>query len=70
MARPIIANKNTKERNKVNKMLKKIDNYSMMYQAFQNNEITEQQWNDFCLGCLQELMIDNKEILKKLKENA
>ena len=51
-------------------MLKKIDNYAMMYQAFQNNEITEQQWNDFCLGCLQELMIDNKEILKKLKENT
>ena len=51
-------------------MLKKIDNYAMMYQAFQNKELTEEQWNDFCLACLQELMNDNKEILKRLKENT
>lgn len=69
MAKPTTANKNTKER-KANRMLKKIDNYAMMYQAFQNGDLTEQQWNEYCLQCLQELMIDNKEILKRLKENA
>ena len=48
-------------------MLKKIDNYAMMYQAYQNGDLTQEQWDNYCLGCLEELMNDNKEILKRLK---
>lgn len=66
MAKPITANKNTKERIMI-KMLKKIDNYAMMYQAYQNGDLTQEQWDTYCLGCLEELMNDNKEILKRLK---
>ena len=49
------------------KMLKKIDNYAMMYQAYQNGDLTQEQWDTYCLGRLEELMNDNKEILKRLK---
>ena len=49
------------------RMLKKIDNYAMMYQAYQNGDLTEEQWNDYCLGCLEELINDNKKVLEKLK---
>ena len=69
MVKPTTANKNTKERIMI-KMLKKIDNYAMMHQAYQNGDLTQEQWDNYCLGCLQELMNDNKEILKRLKENA
>jgi hypothetical protein len=67
MAKPTTAKENTRERNKVSKMLKKIDNYAMMYQAYQNGDLTQEQWDNYCLGCLEELMNDNKEILKRLK---
>ena len=66
MAKPTTANKNTRERTMI-KMLKKIDNYAMMYQAYQNGDLTQEQWDNYCLGCLEELMNDNKEILKRLK---
>ena len=66
MAKPTTANKNTRERIMI-KMLKKIDNYAMMYQAYQNGDLTQEQWDNYCLGCLEELMNDNKEILKRLK---
>lgn len=52
------------------RVLKKIDNYAMMYQAYQNGDLTQEQWDNYCLGCLEELMNDNKKVLKRLKENA
>ena len=40
-----------------------------MLQAFKNGEITETQWNKFCLCCLEELCESNSAVLKRLKKN-
>lgn len=41
--------------------------YDEMRHKFLTNEITEQQWNDFCILCLKELMKCHKEQLERMK---
>ena len=65
MARLTQGNKNTKvERNR--KML--IDKYYEMKKKLDQKKISNKQWQDFCEGCLEELMIKNQGVLKRLKE--
>lgn len=65
MARLTQGNKNTKvERNR--KML--IDKYYEMKKKLDQKKISNKQWQDFCEGCLEELMVKNQDILKRLKE--
>ena len=45
-----------------------MEKYSTMLWAFKTNQITEEQWNEYCLKCLDTLMKDNKAVLKRLKE--
>ena len=46
----------------------KMERYSEMLWAFKTNQITEKQWNEYCLKCLATLMKDNKAVLERLKE--
>lgn len=65
MARLTQESKNTKvERNRT--ML--IDKYYEMKKKLDQKKISNKQWQDFCEGCLEELMIKNQDVLKRLKE--
>lgn len=41
--------------------------YDEMRHKFLTNKITEKQWNEFCMLCLDELMKCNKEQLERMK---
>lgn len=47
--------------------MKYLIQYEKMLQAFKNGEITETQWNKFCLCCLEELCESNSAVLQRLK---
>ena len=65
MARLTQESKNTKvERNRT--ML--IDKYYEMKKKLDQKKISNKQWQDFCQGCLEELMVKNQDVLKRLKE--
>ena len=64
MARLTQESKNTKvERNRT--ML--IDKYYDMKKKLDQKKISNKQWQDFCQGCLEELMIKNRDVLERLK---
>ena len=44
-----------------------IQNYEQVRVRYLKGEISESLWNAFCLECLEVLMVDNKEVLKRLK---
>lgn len=41
--------------------------YDVMFEKFQNGEISEKEWTDFCGVLLQKLMIAYSDVLQKLK---
>lgn len=41
--------------------------YDLMYEKFQNGEISEEEWLDFCSYLLEKLMIAYSDVLIKLK---
>ena len=43
-------------------------NYEIMLQALKNGDITKEQWDKYCLCCLDELLEQNQDILKRLKD--
>jgi hypothetical protein len=45
-----------------------IQNYEQVRVRYAKGEINENLWNAFCLECLEVLMTDNKEVLKRLKD--
>lgn len=45
------------------------EKYYEKYADFYNGKISEEEWADFCAFFLEELMEENTDILKKLKEN-
>ena len=47
-----------------------IENYDLVYSWFKDRVISTNEWNEFCQACFEELMENNKNILKNLKENA
>ena len=47
-----------------------IKNYELVRSWCHKGTISKNDWNEFCMACLEEMMIDNKNILKKLKEKA
>lgn len=47
-----------------------IKNYELVRSWFRKGTISPNDWDEFCMACLEELMKDNKNILKKLKEKA
>ena len=61
MVKPTIANKNTKIK-KTN-----LEQYSKMRKQFLNGKMSADEWDTFCMKCLDELLRDNSETLKKLK---
>lgn len=55
----------------INKMIEKrqinIKDYFIMYNKLIKEKITVTEWNLYCMEILNNLMIENKEILKNLK---
>lgn len=47
-----------------------IKNYELVRTWFRKGNISHKDWDEFCITCLEEMMMDNKNILKKLKEKA
>jgi uncharacterized protein YeaO (DUF488 family) len=47
-----------------------IKNYELVRTWFRKDNISKNDWDEFCSACLEEMMKDNKNILKKLKEKA
>ena len=47
-----------------------LKNYDTVHSWFLKGGISENDWDDFCVACLEELMTANKNILEKLKEKA
>ena len=47
-----------------------IKNYELVRSWFREGTISTNDWNEFCQAGLEELMENNKNILKNLKENA
>lgn len=47
-----------------------IKNYELVRTWFRKGNISKNDWDEFCSTCLEEMMIDNKNILKNLKEKA
>ena len=45
-----------------------IQNYEQVRVRYLKGEISEELWNAFCLECLEVLIADNKEVLKRLKD--
>ena len=41
--------------------------YELVRDLWESKEIREATWNDFCAVCLEELMEDNQNILRRLK---
>lgn len=44
-----------------------MSDYSKMYQLFQEGKIDEEAWNCYCARVLKVLMINNHDILMRLK---
>lgn len=45
------------------------EKYHEKYADFCKGKISEEEWADFCVFFLEELMEENTDILKKLKES-
>ena len=41
--------------------------YQRRFEAFQNKEITTQEWKKYCTTILNELLKENKEVLTRIK---
>ena len=65
MARLTQESKNTRVERKRTMLINK---YYEMKKKLDQKKISNKQWQDFCQGCLEELMVKNQDILKRLKE--
>lgn len=66
MARLTRENKNTRER-KVNKM-DYIAIYDKVKKQYLEGLITDTQWEQFCMKCNEQLMVENQNVLLRLKQ--
>ena len=41
--------------------------YAIMFRKFQNNEITETEWREFCDKMMDKALADNKDVFERLK---
>jgi hypothetical protein len=41
--------------------------YEIMFRKFQNNEITETEWREFCGKVLDKVLEENREVFVRLK---
>lgn len=66
MAKPTTANKNTKEQEM---MIKKsnLDKYNKVRKEYLKGRLTDEQWYQFCMKCLDELLTENEKVLERLK---
>lgn len=42
--------------------------YDKVRNAYLNGKISETEWADFCMKCSEQLMIENKNVLLRLKK--
>ena len=43
-------------------------NYILMHNMFKDGKISLQEWQEFCMIMLMELMQENKEVFQRLKD--
>lgn len=41
--------------------------YDLMYEKFLNNEISKDEWSDFCICTLEKLLYAYSDVLERLK---
>jgi hypothetical protein len=41
--------------------------YAIMFRKFQNNEITETEWREFCDKILDQILNETKDVFERLK---
>lgn len=49
-----------------------LKHYEIMLNAFKNGMLTEKEWTEYCVCCLDELITTNKNVVQaliRLKEN-
>ena len=45
-----------------------LEKYNDVFQAFQNGFISLQEWQDYCQAKLEEVLTQNIDVLKRLKD--
>jgi hypothetical protein len=45
-----------------------IEQYYIMLEKFSRDEITQQQWYDYCTVVLGEMMLEHKDVFVRLKD--
>ena len=63
MAKRIIVKRNTKIK------ITNLEQYGKKYQDYQKGKMTTEEWYEFCMACLDELLIENSKSLEKLNNN-
>ncbi len=46
-----------------------LEKYSKMRKEYLKGRLTAEQWQEFCILCLEELLSENEKVLEKLKNN-
>ena len=44
-----------------------LDRYHQKHKEYLKGKLTDEQWYQFCLKCLDELLVENVKVLEKLK---
>jgi hypothetical protein len=68
MAKPTTANKNTKEQEMMTKK-SNLEQYSKKRKEYLRGKLTDEEWQELCILCLEELLSENEKVLEKLKNN-
>lgn len=46
-----------------------LEKYNKVRKEYLKGKLTDEQWYDFCILCLEELLVENEKVLEKLKNN-
>lgn len=44
-----------------------LEQYKQVRKEYLKGKLTDEQWYDFCMKCLDELFVENEKVLEKLK---
>ena len=44
-----------------------LDKYNKVRKEYLKGKLTDEQWYQFCMKCLDELLIENEKVLERLK---
>ena len=46
-----------------------LEQYNKVRKEYLKGKLTDEQWQEFCAQCLDELLSENEKVLEKLKNN-